>query len=444
MFFNVWGHSITDNLCRLWFLHSEEFKSQFKDCPLVYTIKENGANSFNIKYWKNFSRLLEILGVDFDKMRLITQPTKFDKIILPEESFHGPQGRIAPKEYRETIERVRHFALKNRTSTSSKKFYFFHGRSQIGEERLAAYFKSKGYQIVSPEKLSLDEQLNLLINCESFASTLGSISHNSIFLRDNTETIYIPRAQNIFTSFQREIDNIINMNVYYVDSTTSLFSNGFYNFCYIISESLKRFFGDKFDGYEEEDFKIFLQYVKNSLSKSIECTAWVRNSYNNPTFADFLEQLRRHEDWLANIPFNFKTLQQSFSYQTHVHSRGWGDGWKNANEFSNPLDQMLDVLAIKINSPDYKVYYAVYFSEEEGWSQEATSPEMAGTVGVRKPIYGMKIRLDEAGIEKFDILYRMHKFDGEWTAWAKNGEELLSQGVKLNAIQINLAPKTKA
>ncbi len=69
---------------------------------------------------------------------------------------------------------------------------------------------------------------------------------------------------------------------------------------------------------------------------------------------------------------------------------------------------------------------------------------MAGTVGVRKPIYGMKIRLDEAGIEKFDILYRMHKFDGEWTAWAKNGEELLSQGVKLNAIQINLAPKTKA
>ncbi len=55
----------------------------------------------------------------------------------------------------------------------------------------------------------------------------------------------------------------------------------------------------------------------------------------------------------------------------------------------------------------------------------------------------MKIRLDEAGIEKFDILYRIHKFDGEWTAWAKNGEEIITQGVKLNSIQVKLEAKAK-
>ena len=52
----------------------------------------------------------------------------------------------------------------------------------------------------------------------------------------------------------------------------------------------------------------------------------------------------------------------------------------------------------------------------------------------------MKVRLDEAGAKEFDILYRMHKFDDEWTPWAKNGEALYSYGQKLNAIQIKLKP----
>ena len=55
----------------------------------------------------------------------------------------------------------------------------------------------------------------------------------------------------------------------------------------------------------------------------------------------------------------------------------------------------------------------------------------------------MKARFDEAGSKEFDILYRMHKFDGTWTAWAKNGEELLSDGQKLNAIQIKLESKSE-
>ena len=66
---------------------------------------------------------------------------------------------------------------------------------------------------------------------------------------------------------------------------------------------------------------------------------------------------------------------------------------------------------------------------------------MAGTTGKSKSITGIKIRLDETGAKNFDILYRVHKFDGKWTSWAKNGEELLSAGVKLNSIQIKLQPK---
>ena len=106
---------------------------------------------------------------------------------------------------------------------------------------------------------------------------------------------------------------------------------------------------------------------------------------------------------------------------------------------------MADIQAIKIDFsvPFHKVYYSVYYSEEDGWSEEVSNSEMAGTTGKRKSIFGIKIRLDEDGAKDFDILYRVHKFDGSWTDWAKNGEEIISQGVKLNSIQIRLKPKSE-
>ena len=50
---------------------------------------------------------------------------------------------------------------------------------------------------------------------------------------------------------------------------------------------------------------------------------------------------------------------------------------------------------------------------------------------------------DEAGAKEFDILYRVHKFDEQWTPWAKNGETIYSYGQKLNAIQIKLELKSQ-
>lgn len=150
MFYPVWGHVLTDNISRLWFLESDYFKNQFKDCPLVYI----PWSTKPLEAQKSASRLLEILGFKINNFQPITQPTQFEKIILPDRSFsHG--GRGFTKEYVEMIDRARDFALKNRTPTSAKKVYYFHGRRQFGEERLAEYFKSKGYEIVRPRNFNI-------------------------------------------------------------------------------------------------------------------------------------------------------------------------------------------------------------------------------------------------------------------------------------------------
>lgn len=453
--FHIWGHCLTDCIRRIWFLKSE-FMNQFKNCPIVYITHPND----NFDDLPNFKRLLEILEVGVDSFQEIKQPTQFDKIILPDECFfmetppdddsfpdNDALERKFTKEYRQMIDQVRDFAIRNRAPSSAKKIYYFYGRRGIGEERLAEYFKDKGYEIVSPEKLTLDEQLNLMMNCKSFASTLGSSSHNSIFLPEGAEAIFIPR-RNEYMFHQEALNQLYPINVNYVDSSLSVFYEvvGVYQHvlhCFILSEQLKRFFGDKFNGYEEEDFKIFVQYFKESAKQQLPLNPEAEKYYSS-ILPDFIKVLFQRKTYAIDYPDmipHWEKFRPLLSYKTHVSKKGWNASWIPENQISNDLDQGFYIQAIKINSSGYEVYYSVYYGEEEGWSQEVSSGEMAGTTGIRKPIYGVKIRLDEAGAKERDVLYRMYKFDEEWTPWAKNGEELYSHGQKLNAIQIKLEPK---
>ena len=62
MFFSVWGHSITDNIKRLWFLKSEVFKKYFKDCPVISILWGGGDYSQQLcKITGNFgSRFIKV------------------------------------------------------------------------------------------------------------------------------------------------------------------------------------------------------------------------------------------------------------------------------------------------------------------------------------------------------------------------------------------------
>ena len=295
LFYPVWGHFITEGLRYFWFLTGEIFRRNFKDCKLVYIPYEN---KWYLEHMQNFRRVAELSSVAVDKLMPLSHPVQFENVILPDESFFMTEtGRSFTAEYRETVDRIRNFALKNRTPTVSKKIYCFHGRRQIGEERIAEYFRSKGYAIVRPEKLTLDEQLNLLINADSFASTIGSCSHNSIFLRDGTETILIPRFANHFTDYQRAIDQVRSLNSNYVDSSLSIFRKGQEAICFIISKQLKRFFGDDFNGYSDDDFKILLTYLKNCMGAGLKFNK-AAVKYYAPILQDFLAQLKAREDLL--------------------------------------------------------------------------------------------------------------------------------------------------
>ena len=203
---------------------------------------------------------------------------------------------VFSQEYSETIFQIKNFAKKNFTPLSQKKFYFFYGRNGFGEENIAEYFKSKNYEVIRPESLPFEEQLNILSNCKNFASSLGSISHNSIFLNDDAETLFIPRWASL-NQYQFALDTLQNLNVNYVDSTLSIFSHHFRGpYCYIVGEKLKNFFGDRWSGeYSETDFENFLIYLRFSTDLNIQMSFKMRDYYF-PVLSNFFEQLKNRTD----------------------------------------------------------------------------------------------------------------------------------------------------
>lgn len=277
---------------------------------------------------ENFSKLLKILEIDVNKLFPIDKPIKFSNVIVPDESFFigksklgghansidgtsndfsGNDGSFFTNEYLETINQIRNFAEKNFVPIEQKKFYFFQGRNQFGEERIAKYFESKGYVIVKPENVKLEDQLNVYLNCENWASMVGSISHNIIFLRDNANVVLIPRRAAYVNIYQLALNQLHDLDVHYIDAAFSIMTHTHTGpYCYILSENLRKYFGDDItEKYVEEDFATFLAYVRIAKNQGL-----IENlnelAYLKDILPEFISQLKTREDLMQKFGVGFK------------------------------------------------------------------------------------------------------------------------------------------
>lgn len=221
---DVWGHCLTDNIRRLWVLRDETFMNRYGSLRFLY-IPMYGRSP-----GKNFRELLDILGAGAVRIEPINRITRFRNVILPDECFfEGKDGiRLFTREYQTLIDCIRDYGEAHFKKTADRKLYFtyrhFPAMRGIGERKLERFFMNLGYRVVSPENYSFAEQLNMLLNCEAFASTIGSVSHNCIFMRDHAKVHLIPRV-GFIPEYQLALDQVHNLDITYVDSTLSLYAN---------------------------------------------------------------------------------------------------------------------------------------------------------------------------------------------------------------------------
>lgn len=276
LFYRCWGHVITDQLSRLWFVkYSEDYRTKFRNCALIYT-EHNTACAPYVR------ELLEILGIDCDRLTHIRRVTQYKKIIIPDQCFFNEwpsnkksETRFFTKEYRQLIEEIRAWGRAHKRELPFDKVYYTYGKflKILAPEKnryeyvLEEFFRKLGYEIIAPEEYSFKEQLNILLNCRCFASTIGSCSHNSVFLENGTNVYLLLRAD-YFTGYQLAINEVWDQNVYLIDSQLSILADaknpwsGPYYYC--VSDNLMRCFsvGEETGGNcRKRDLRNFKRYV---------------------------------------------------------------------------------------------------------------------------------------------------------------------------------------
>lgn len=173
-----WGHYLLDVIGRLWYIINKT------DRKIVYVRKLNDDCPLK----GNYLQLLELLGVDKNRLVQITKITKFKKVIIPDTSICITS--FFTKEYQQIIDGVVDKALdgyelkKNRKIYCSRIDFSVASNKEFGEEKIEKIFKNNGYEIIHMEKLNLIQQIRTLNECSEIVCLSGTLVHNAMFIKN--------------------------------------------------------------------------------------------------------------------------------------------------------------------------------------------------------------------------------------------------------------------
>ena len=262
-FVPVWGHEITDNLKHLWFYFDESFE-HLKNLKFAYVDFIDGKKSS-----QNFLELLKTLGLPLSQFLCVERPTQFSEVLVPDECFLCDLNIAACPSFasdnidvmkfqrrftKEYLNLLNHLPIIPQTK-NIQKIYFsraaFYSQKDFNEKEIEVFFANQGFTIIYPEKNTFLENLALLQNCETFASTDGSIAHNALFCK-KAQQIIILRKCRYFSTYQCAANAIALQNnpqteIVYIDAAFSPLANiskSWWSgpFFLYVTNNLRRFF----------------------------------------------------------------------------------------------------------------------------------------------------------------------------------------------------------
>lgn len=219
--FNIcWGHAITDNLSRLWFLRTEECRKLLDEGARVVYVP--GMNVSLPEWHKEVFRLA---GVNPDLLYPITEPVLCKRVVVPDRSLFVVDGYLR---YTEEFRNVINIIINNVDSDGRRTDKIFFTRSAVkdsrewgNEKEIDNLFKSQGYEVISPENFSVMEQIRLLKGCREFAAPEGSCSHNAIFCSPGTKVTVLRKACYV-NKYTIAIGYMTGVKTVYVDANATI------------------------------------------------------------------------------------------------------------------------------------------------------------------------------------------------------------------------------
>lgn len=317
MIYNHFGHFITECLSRMWWL-LENITCEHK---FIFIIPEHFPD--NVAFLDYFS----MLGLKKERIIILREPTRFDAVIVPEQSTYIYSG------YRANAMRVYDAIRDSVAPASYEKVYFTRTKLSnpdiVGEEYFEDYFRSEGYEIIAPESLSIKEQVSLMAGAKDFACTSGSLHHHILFANDSIAATIINRCRvhpwDKLVNPIHWINQARNANCIYVDACMNFLPhNPSYSTHLVAPNKHWKSYVSHINNLEDTDYNELLQedYDTNCNDKILEyiykwCKKIVIHPYENLwwhgrsgfTFADFAITL--HELFINELDDSIKRRLKS-------------------------------------------------------------------------------------------------------------------------------------
>lgn len=244
-----YGHTIYESLSRLWYLLDKDL-DQLK----VAWIHPPSKDCMD---------LLLLFGLKQENIITIKEPTKFRKVIIPENSIE--LDLIFNIKYKEVINRIK----ENVNPSNFDKVYFsrnklFYKRT-LYEDILENTFKNNGYKIFYPEELSVYEKISIVKGCKYFAGLSASNGVHQIFAEDYTTIISITRTDYQYHLYV--LSYFIKANLIVLSGSNTFLppAEGSGPFLIGGNKATFQFFKDFNFKYKEEDFYYELYQVLDYL-----------------------------------------------------------------------------------------------------------------------------------------------------------------------------------
>ena len=247
------GHLITDCFARLWWF------TEHTDTPYKLIFLDSYIHGTPFQY----SYILNAIGITDDRMEIITAATRFDKIIIPEQTLYLKSN------YRVGVTKIYDYIRSKVTTGPYKKVYLSRTalprQDTVNEEYFENFYSKRGYQIVHPEQIPFWEQVSIMTGAEDVVMVSGSLLHLSQFCNSKTRFTILNRSDQLVKAFIICLQAFDQKNYYFIDANFNFLpanlTGGHGRYLLGPTEQWIRYLNEAGIPYEPEEISVDL-YVK--------------------------------------------------------------------------------------------------------------------------------------------------------------------------------------
>ncbi len=157
------GHFLLESLARIWFAAQNNL-------PIIWV---SGVGIMDYQ-----KKIFELLGINSERMIFVEKPVKIKSLLIPRPGFVIPTA-FHPK-HAEFLSCFSPQTLKARKVYLSRSSFKSNIATISGEREMEDLLCAAGWEVVSPEKLDILDQLDLIASSQYIAAIEGSAVHSVI------------------------------------------------------------------------------------------------------------------------------------------------------------------------------------------------------------------------------------------------------------------------